>query len=84
MMTNRQIKLLNFCGYKVIGNKIYGEKECIANIVFDKKSKLFSIDIDAYSFKPGDYVSIEAFTLVVNHMLGIIYELNEMVRKNEN
>lgn len=78
MMTNRQKELIKFCGYKIIDNKLVGEKECISNIFYDEKSGLFSIDISAYTFVPGDYDSIEAFTIVINRMLGLIYELNSI------
>lgn len=78
-MNKRQIELLNFCGYKIdSSNRINGEKDCIASMAFDEKSKMFSIKIKSYTFNPGDYESIEMFTITVNHMLGLIFELNSI------
>ena len=75
-MNERQKELIKLCGYKIVGNKLVGEKECISNIYFDNKTKLFSINIKAYKFTPGDYETIETFSITLNHMLGLIYELN--------
>lgn len=78
-MTKKQLELLNFCGYKVDkNNKISGEKECIASMFFDEKTKLFSVAIKSYTFEPGDYDSIEMLTITVNHMLGLVYDLNHL------
>ncbi len=77
-MTKKQIEILTFCGYKIDGNKIYGEKECIASIIFDDKSKMFALDVKAHTFEPGDYDSIEMLYLAVYHMLGLIYNLNTL------
>ena len=75
-MTNKQKELINFCGYKIVDNYLVGEKECISSIYFDEVTKLFSIKIKAFNFSPGDYDSIELFSITLNHMLGLIYELN--------
>lgn len=75
-MTNKQKELIKFCGYKIIDNHLVGEKECISSIYFDENSGLFSIKMKAFNFSPGDYESIEMFSITLNHMLGLVYELN--------
>lgn len=75
-MTNRQKELIKLCGYKIVDNKLIGEKECISNIYYDEESQLFSIDMKSYNFKPGDYETVEMFSITLNHMLGLVYELN--------
>ena len=30
----------------------------------------------SFTFKPGDYESVEMFSITLNHMLGLVYELN--------
>ena len=34
-MTNRQKELIKFCGYKIAGYKLVGEKDCIFNMYYD-------------------------------------------------
>lgn len=75
-MTNKQKELIKFCGYKIVGNRLVGEKECISSIYYDEISGLFSIDMKAFNFSPGDYESVEMFSITLNHMLGLVYELN--------
>ena len=75
-ITNRQKELITLCGYKIIDNRLESEKDSVSSIYFDTNTGLFSIDIKSYSFKPGDYEEVEMFTITVNHMLGLIYELN--------
>lgn len=75
-MTNKQKELIRFCGYKIVDNHLVGEKECISSIYYDKISGLFSIRMKAFNFVPGDYESVEMFSITLNHMLGLIYELN--------
>ena len=75
-MTNEQKELIKFCGYKIVDNHLVGEKECISSIYYDKISGLFSIQMKAFNFVPGDYDSVEMFSITLNHMLGLIYELN--------
>lgn len=75
-MTNKQKELIKFCGYKIVGNRLVGEKECISSIYYDEISGLFSIDMKAFNFSPGDYESVEIFSITLNHMLGLVYELN--------
>lgn len=77
-MTNRQKDLIKFCGYKIAGNKLVGEKDCISNMYYDEKTGLFSIDMKAFTFTPGDYDSVEMFSITLNHMLGLVYELNSI------
>lgn len=77
-MTNKQKELIKFCGYKIVDNHLVGEKECISKIYFDETTKLFSIEMKAYTFSPGDYESIEMFSISLNHMLGLVYELNQI------
>ena len=81
-ITNRQKELITLCGYKII-NKLIGEKESISCIYYDEKSGLFSIDLKSHNFNPGDYEEIEMFTITVNHMLGLIYELNLIGGNND-
>lgn len=83
-MTNRQKELIKLCGYKIVDNKLVGEKECISSIFYDEKSKLFSINMKSFTFKPGDYESIEMFSITLNHMLGLVYELNLIKDQHEN
>lgn len=80
-MNNRQKELIKLCEYKIIGNRIVGKKDCISTIYFDEDAKLFSIKIKSYNFTPGDYENIEMFTITVNHMLGLVYELN-LIKEN--
>ena len=83
-ITKRQNELIKFCGYKIKNNRLIGENESLSSIFFDKKTGLFSIDIKSHTFSPGDYDSIEYFTITLNRMLGLIYELNNLeVQKNE-
>ena len=81
-MTNKQKELIKFCGYKIVDNYLVGEKDCIASIYFDEATKLFSIKINAFDFSPGDYESIELFSITLNHMLGLVYELN-LIKNND-
>ena len=84
-MTNRQKELINLCGYKIVDNRLIGEKECISSIYYDEKTKLFSIDMKPYNFTPGDYETVEMVSITLNHMLGLVYELNLIGEKsNEN
>lgn len=76
MMTNRQKELIKLCGYKIVDNKLIGEKESLSAIYYDEDTNLFSIDMKAFKFKPGDYESVEMFSITLNHMLGLVYELN--------
>lgn len=82
-ISSRQKELITLCGYRIIDNRLIGDKESISSIYYDAKSGLFSIDIKAYNFKPGNYEEIEMFTITVNHMLGLIYELNIIGGYNE-
>lgn len=75
-MNKRQIELLNLIGLKINGNNIEWKKDSLASIYFDQNTKLFNIKIKEYDFTPGDYDSIEYLTIDLNHMLGLIYELN--------
>ena len=75
-MNKRQLELLNLVGFKVDGNNITWKNNSHSSIYFDKDTKLFSIKVDAYTFTPGDYDSVEYLAIDLHHMLGIIYELN--------
>lgn len=75
-MTNKQIEILNFLKKKMDGNNVVWDHESKASMFFDEDSKLFNIKIDAHTFTPGDYDSIEQFTIDVSHMLALAYELN--------
>ncbi len=77
-MTNKQKELIKFCGYKIVGNHLVGEKKCISSIYYDETSRLFSIKIKAFTFIPSNYESVEMFSITLNHMLGLIYELNSI------
>ena len=82
-MTNRQKELIKLCGYKVVDNKLVGENDSISYIYYDEGSKLFSINMKSYSFKPGDYETVEMFSITLNHMLALVYELN-MIKDGNN
>lgn len=75
-MNKRQIELLNFAGFKVNGNNIKWKNNSLASIFFDEASGLFSIKVQAHNFTPRDYKSIEYLSIDLNHMLGLVYELN--------
>lgn len=83
-MTDKQKELIKALGYKIVGNTLVGEKDCIAKIYYDNDSHLFSIKMKAYVFAPADYESIEMFSITFNHMLGLIYELNLIGGNHEN
>ena len=84
-MNKRQIELLNFVGFQVDENKIKWKNSSLASIFFDKDSGLFSIKVQAHNFAPGDYDSIEYLSIDLNHMLGLVYELNSIKEvSNEN
>ena len=83
-MNKRQIELLNFVDFQVDGNNIKWKNNSLASIFFDKDSGLFSINVQAHNFKPGDYDSIEYLAIDLNHMLGLVYELNSIGGGNSN
>lgn len=84
-MNKRQIELLNFVGFQVDGDNIKWKNNSLASIFFDKDSELFSIKVQAHNFAPGDYDSIEYLSIDLNHMLGLVYELNSIKEvSNEN
>lgn len=75
-MNKRQLELLNLAGFKVNDNKITWKNNSHSSIYFDQDTKLFSIKVNAYTFTPGDYDSVEYLAIDLNHMLGLVYELN--------
>ena len=83
-MTNRQIELLKLVGFKIDGNKIIWKNDSLASIFYDKKSGLFNIKVQAHTFTPGDYDSVEYLAIDLNHMLGLIYELNSLKEGDSN
>ena len=84
-MNKRQIELLNFVGFQVDGDNIKWKNNSLASIFFDNDSGLFSIKVQAHNFAPGDYDSIEYLSIDLNHMLGLVYELNSIKEvSNEN
>ncbi len=84
-MNKRQIELLNFVGFQVDGDNIKWKNNSLASIFFDKNSGLFSIKVQEHNFAPGDYNSIEYLSIDLNHMLGLVYELNSIKEvSNEN
>lgn len=84
-MNKRQIELLNLVGFKVVGNNINWKNDSLASIFFDETSGLFNIKVQAHTFTPGDYEDVEYLAIDLNHMLGLVYELNSIKEvSNEN
>lgn len=75
-MNKRQLELLKLVGFKVSGNNITWKNKSYSSIYFDQATKLFGIKVNAHTFTPGDYDSVEYLAIDLNHMLGLVYELN--------
>lgn len=77
-MTKKQIELLKLVGFKIKGNNVIWKNKSLASIYYDEKAKLFNIKVEQHTFTPGDYDAIEYLAIDINHMLGLIYELNSI------
>lgn len=58
-------------------------KKVFQNIYIDYKIKLFSLNLKSYKFAPGNHKIIETTSNTLNHILGLIYELN-LIRNIQN
>lgn len=77
-ISKRQFELLNLVGFKIEGDNIIWKNDSQASIYYDEPTGLFNIKVKAHTFTPGDYDSVEYLAIDLNHMLGLIYELNSI------
>ena len=83
--TKRQLELLRLCGFEFVDNKFkdFHNRNMLVDIIYESDTGLFTLETKGKRFDVKDYDSVEAFTIDVNHVLGLIYELN-LLNENEN
>ena len=85
-MNNKQIKLLEFCGFIVEDDKITikEDEKSLTTILFEPLTGFFTLKIKNHRFVPNDYYEIEKFSIDLNRKLSLIYELNNYLGGDNN
>lgn len=81
----RQLQMLELCGFKFDNNKVIDiqNRNMLVEITYTYVTGMFGVKTEGKYFDFGDYDSVENFTIDVNHVLGLVYELNMLWSKNE-
>lgn len=86
-MNNKQIKLLEFCGFIVDTEKntiIDKNKNSLVEILFEPLTGFFTLKSKSHRFVPNQYDDVEKFSIDINRKLSLVYELNKYLGGDNN